>query len=136
MEQKRAKYPSDITKEQFELIRKRLEGSKKQTRPRKYDLYDVFCAVLYLLKEGCSWRALPHDFPKWQNVRYHFLNWTKMHENGVSLLDEILEELVKKNRVQSGRNEKPSLLIIDSKSIQNSDTGGTKGYDAGKKRLE
>ena len=43
-------YPSDISKEQFEIIRKDLENAKKRTRPRKVDLYDVFCAILYLLK--------------------------------------------------------------------------------------
>lgn len=54
-------YPSDISREQFEIIREDLEGAKKKTRPQKYDLYDIFCAALYLLKEGCTWRAIPHD---------------------------------------------------------------------------
>ena len=60
----RKSYPSDITLEQFEKIRPELENLKKVTHPRTYDLYDLFCAVLYLLKEGCSWYAIPHDFPK------------------------------------------------------------------------
>ncbi len=59
----RKEYPSDITRDQFEKIREDLEGAKKKTRPRKYDLYDIFCAVLYILKEGCTWRAIPHDYP-------------------------------------------------------------------------
>ena len=54
----RNKYPSDITREQFEKIRGYLEGARKTTHPRKYDLYEVFCAVLYLVKEGCTWRAM------------------------------------------------------------------------------
>ena len=45
-------YPSDITREQFEIIRPDLENAKKKTRPRKYDLYDIFCAVLYVLRGG------------------------------------------------------------------------------------
>ena len=73
----RKSYPSDITKEQFEIIREDLEQATKKTHPRKYDLYDIFCAILYLLKEGCSWRAIPHDFPKWENVRYHYDIWAK-----------------------------------------------------------
>ena len=68
----RKSYPSDITREQFEVIRPILMRATKATHPRKYDLYDIFCAVLYLVKEGCSWRAIPHDFPKWENVRYHY----------------------------------------------------------------
>ena len=71
----RKSYPSDISREQFEEIREELAKTKKATHPRKYDLYDIFCAILYLLKEGCTWRAIPHDFPKWQNVRYHYDIW-------------------------------------------------------------
>ena len=41
-------YPSDIIREEYKLIREDLEGAEETTRPRKYELYDVFCAVLYL----------------------------------------------------------------------------------------
>ena len=47
----RKSYPSDVSREEFEKIREALEGLQKKTHPRKYDLYDIFCAVLYLLKE-------------------------------------------------------------------------------------
>lgn len=60
----RAKYPSDISPEKFELIRPLLESARKITRPRTVQLYEVFCAVLYLLRSGCQWRALPSDFHK------------------------------------------------------------------------
>ena len=49
-------YPSDITREEFEMIREELEKVSKKTHPSVYDLYDIFCAVLYLVKEGCTWR--------------------------------------------------------------------------------
>ncbi|QHM53287.1 hypothetical protein C7M41_02029 (plasmid) [Pediococcus acidilactici] len=55
-------YSSDISREQFELIRPGLEGARKCTKPRKIDLYDVFCAILYTLKNGCTWRDLPLIF--------------------------------------------------------------------------
>ncbi|WP_292977588.1 transposase, partial [Nitrosomonas sp.] len=55
----RKHYPSDISREQFERVRLLLEGARKKTRPRTVDLYEVFCAVLYLLKSGCQWRLLP-----------------------------------------------------------------------------
>ena len=57
-------YPSDITREQFEIIRYILESAKKVTHPREIDIYDIFCAILYRKREGCRWRSLPHDFPK------------------------------------------------------------------------
>jgi len=129
----RREYPSDITREQFEVIRYSLESARKATHPRNYDIYDIFCAVLYLLREGCRWRALPHDFPKWQNVYYHYQIWSKKGENGKSLLDEILEDLVLSERVIKGREAKPTMTIVDSKSIKNAFTAEEKGYDGGKK---
>ena len=132
----RKSYPSDISKEQFESIRGNLTEGKKKTHPSTYDLYDIFCAVLYLLKEGCTWRAIPHDFPKWQNVRYHYDIWAKPDENGVSTLDRVLRKLVEAERERNGRKAQTTMIIVDSKSIQNADTAEEKGYDAGKKHLE
>ena len=60
----RQAYDSDITREQFAHISQDLERARKRTRPREVELYDVFCAVLYLLKNACTWRNIPHDFPK------------------------------------------------------------------------
>ena len=129
-------YPSDISREQFEIIRKDIEAAKKKTHPQKFDLYDIFCAVLYLLKEGCTWRAIPHDYPKWQNVRYHYDIWAKPDEDGVSLLDRILRKLVEMEREGNERSSQTTMIIVDSKSIKNADTAQSKGYDAGKKLQE
>ena len=82
----RGKYPSDITREQFDLIRYHLENSSKTTHPMYYDLYDIFCALLYILKEGCRWRWLPGDYPKWQNVYYHFRKWNEKRGMAAVLL--------------------------------------------------
>jgi len=62
------KYPSDITKEQFEQLRSILEIGRKKTASRKVDLYEVFCAILYLLKSGCQWRMPPEVISKWNTV--------------------------------------------------------------------
>ncbi len=132
----RQSYPSDITRAQFDLIKEFLIGAKKKTHPRKYDLYDIFCAVLYLNKEGCTWRGLPHDFPNWTNVRYHYDIWTKPNEDGITLLDEVLKKLVEAERLSVEREAQTSMLIVDSKTIQNADTAEVKGYDAGKKNPE
>ena len=61
-------------------------------------LVDEIHGLRYLIKEGCSWRALPHDFPKWENVRYHYDIWSKPDENGISLLDRVLRKLVESER--------------------------------------
>ena len=113
----RQPYDSDISREQFNLISRDLEFVKKKTRPRVVDLYEVFCAILYLLKNGCTWRNLPHDFPNWKLVNYYYGIWTNKNENGESVLDYILAKLVDIKRYELGRNPLPSMLIIDSKSV-------------------
>ena len=96
-------------------------------------MYDIFCAVLYLLKEGCLRRSVPHDFPKWQNARYHYDVWSSPDENEISVLDRVLRKLAETEREKNGREARTTTLIIDSKSIRNADTAVEKGYDAGKK---
>ena len=75
-------YPIDISRDEFEIIKEELEGAKKKTRPRQTDLYDIFCAVLYVVKGGIQWRMLPSDFPKWQLCYYYFRVWSSKGENG------------------------------------------------------
>lgn len=87
-------YPSDITREQFNKIRPLLESARKKTRPRKVDLYDVFCAILYILKSACQWRMLPKDFPKWRTCHHYFSIWSAKADNSS---ESLLEEVLKKN---------------------------------------
>lgn len=86
-------YPSDISREQFESIKGMLEGAKKKTCPREVDLYDIFCAVLYLLKEGCGWRGMPGDLPPRSTVRYYFDQWSaRRGDDEPSLLERALKK--------------------------------------------
>ena len=89
----RYSYPSDITREEFEFIRADLEGARRRTRPREVDIYDVFCAVLYLLRSGCQWRMIPSDFPKRGTVRYYYDVWVGKREDGTTLLAGILKKI-------------------------------------------
>ena len=84
-------YPSDIQREQFEVIRPLLESARRKTAPRQVELYEVFCALLYLLRTGCQWRALPSDFPKWRTVHSYFAIWSEPREGG-SLLEQALKK--------------------------------------------
>lgn len=89
----RKHYPSDISREQYEEIRVQLEGGRRRTRPRRVDLYDVFCAILYLLKNACVWRALPSDFPNVSTVRYYFDLWGRRRsDQGMSVLEYALKK--------------------------------------------
>jgi len=133
----RKPYPSDISREQFEVIRYILESAKRVTHPREIDIYDIFCAILYRKREGCRWRSLPHDFPKWENCYYHYNEWRKADEGEESVLDRVMCELVESERIIHGRESmKTTMIIVDSKSVKNTDTAEEKGFDAGKKHQE
>ena len=83
----RKPYTSDITRKQFELIKDDLESVKKVAKPRDIDIYEVFCAILYRLKNGCSWRNLPHDFPNCEIVYYYRKIWS---QNGYDAWKKLL----------------------------------------------
>jgi transposase len=85
-------YPSDISREQFEKVRPLLESARKKTKPRRVDLYEVFCGLLYLLKSGCQWRMLPEVFPKWRTVYAYFTKWNEPDSQGVSILERALKK--------------------------------------------
>ena len=101
----RKSYGSDITREQFELIRPILEGARKKTCPRQADLYEIFCAILYLTKSGCQWRMIPGDFPAWEQVRYYYDIWKKQVNGNPSILERCLKLLVEMHRERDGRKK-------------------------------
>ena len=87
-------YQSDISRQQFDLIRQDLEASRKRTHPKHIDPYDIFCAMLYVLKNGCTWRNLPADYPKWSTVYYYWMSWSKVPTpDKPALLTQVLKKL-------------------------------------------
>jgi transposase len=114
----RKPYVSDVSREKFQEIQPLLQSVRKRTKPTTIDMYEVFCAVLYLLRSGCQWRMLPGDFPKWGTVYSYFAKWSKLDKDGSSVLDRILKAQVGAAREKQGRSSLPTLLIVDSQSAQ------------------
>ena len=106
----RKSYPSDISREQFETLLPLLESVRKRTKPRTVDLYEVFCAVLYLLKSGCQWRMLPDGFPNWRTVHSYFSKWSEPDQNGVSVLERALKKIRWRGSYQTGAQWLDQLL--------------------------
>jgi transposase len=98
----RKKYSSDISREQFKQLAPLLEGLRQKTRPRTVDLYEEFCAVLYLLKSGCQWRRLPEGFPKWRTVPAYFTIWSQPQADGRSVLERALKKSGWRGPTQTG----------------------------------
>ena len=88
----RNRYASDVSQEKFEEIRPLLQSVRRRTKPTTLDQYEVFCAVLYLLRTGCQWRFLPSDFPKWRTVHSYFAKWSEPDQDGISVLERALKK--------------------------------------------
>jgi putative transposase len=123
----RKAYPSDLTDSQWRLIGPRIPEAKPGGRPRKYEMREVINGLLYLSREGCSWRAMPHDLPHWKTC-YNFFR--RFEADGT--WDALVAALRGEVRTRLGREPTPSGACIDSQSAKTAHGGAEVGVDGGK----
>lgn len=97
-------YPSNLTDAEWKLIEPLVPGPKLFGRPPRYTKRAILEAIFYVVRSGCAWRMLAHDFPPWRIVYYYFMVWRR---DGLwQRIHDTLREWV---RLRSGK-KKPRLL--------------------------
>jgi transposase len=124
----RKPYPTDLSDGERTRLRSYLPTPKAQGRPRTHSLRDVLDAIFYVLKSGCHWRLLPHDFPPWATVYYHFRRFRLS-----GLWSFILKALRAAERKRVGKDPQPTAAVRDSQSVKTTEESAhPSGYDAHK----
>lgn len=120
-------YPTSLTDAEWALVSD-IFDRRGPGRPPKHPRRLVLDACVYVVRSGCSWRMLPKDFPKWEDVYAHFQRWTRK-----GLFEEMNARLAGMWRERAGKSVEPTAAILDSQSVRTSPQGGPRGIDANKK---
>lgn len=127
LERRAKRYPTDLTDEEWSIVRPLLPVASKRGRKPTTDLREVLNALRYMARSGGGWRMLPKDFPPWQTVYWWFRRLMRR-----LLFRTIHDIALMLDREQEGREQSPTAAVIDSQSVK-APAAEKRGFDAAKK---
>jgi transposase len=122
------RYGSDLTDAEWLILSPFLPANATCGRKRAWPMREVINAICYVLRGGIAWRLLPDGFPPWSTVYRWF---ARLRHDGI--WQTINHHLVMRDRERAGREASPTAAVVDSQSVKTTESGGVRGYDAGKK---
>lgn len=114
----RQAYFTDLTDEEWQILKDLVPAVKSGGRPAEHHRREIINAILYVLRTGCQWRALPHDLPAWKTVYTYFRNW-RLDGTWLCIHDTLREQA----RRAIGRHPQASAAILDSQSVKTTEKG-------------
>ncbi len=126
----RKSYPSDVTDEEWESLLPYLTLMREDAPQREYSLRELFDALRYVVKTGCQWRFLPHDFPPWTAVYQQARRWIE-----ADVFEQAAHDLREMIRLLQERGPHPTAVVMDGRTLQSvPESGGRAGFDGHKKK--
>ncbi len=103
---------------------------KEAAPQRDYPLREVFNGLRWFVRAGCPWRMMPNDLPPWYVVFQQTQRWLK-----AQCFEAMAHDWRAVLRRARDRNQDPSAVILDSRTLQSTpESGGRAGFDGHKKR--